>query len=102
MDLLYHRYASPMDLLSFYIRRGRFGEFVRNIIEADYQRRKEEAEKDNEWKLWTMYIHSMYEGSFQEWKNEVCKPARQDKARSRDEDLDEAGINSILDNLFPA
>lgn len=72
------------------------------MIEADYQRRKEEAEKDNEWKLWTMYTHSMFEGSFQEWKNEVCKPARQENARNRDDDLDEAGIQTILDKLFPA
>lgn len=102
MDLLYSRYASPMDLLSLYIRRGRFGEFVRNTIEADYQRRKEEAEKDNEWKLWTMYIHSMFEGSFQDWKKEACKPARQTNARNRDDDLDEAGVQTILNKLFPA
>lgn len=51
-----------------YIKRGRFGEFVENIVSAENKRRKEEAEKEEEHKLWTMYIHSMSDKSFIEWK----------------------------------
>ena len=51
-----------------YIKHGRFGEFVDNIINAENKRRKEEAEKENEHKLWTMYIHSMSDKSFIDWK----------------------------------
>ena len=48
MDLLYQRYASPMDLMNSYINRGQFGKFVSSFLEAEYERRKEEAEKDDD------------------------------------------------------
>lgn len=85
-----------------YINRGRFGEFVTSVIEAEYERRKAEAEKDNEWKLWTMYIHSMAEESFNDWKERILKPTGKSGGRNRDDDLTEEGIQAILDKLFPA
>lgn len=54
-----------------YIKRGRFGEFVENIINAEYERKREEAEKEEEHKWWTLYVHSMSDKSFIEWKKEV-------------------------------
>lgn len=51
-----------------YIKRGRFGEFVENIISAENERKQKEAEKEEEHKLWTLYIHSMSDKSFIEWK----------------------------------
>ena len=68
MDLLHSRYASPLDFMRLYIEQGRFGEFVAEIYELDFKRRKEEAEKENEDKLWTMYVHSMSDKSFIDWK----------------------------------
>ena len=56
-----------------YIKRGRFGEFVENIINAENKRRKEEAEKEEEHKWWTMYIHSMSDKSFVDWKKEMME-----------------------------
>jgi hypothetical protein len=41
---------------------------VENIVSAENKRRKEEAEKEEEHKLWTMYIHSMSDKSFIDWK----------------------------------
>lgn len=104
MDLLYQKYSSPLDLMYLYINRGRFGEFVNSIIEAENKRIQEEAEKDNDWKLWTMYTQLLVAGhtdgeSFLDWKERVCKPTTNTR-RTSDSDLDEAGMKSILDKLF--
>lgn len=104
MDLLYQKYSSPLDLMYLYINRGRFGEFVESIIKAENKRRQEEAEKDEDWKLWTMYTHLLVNGhteneSFLEWKERVCKPTA-NTPKKRDADLDESGMKSIIDKLF--
>lgn len=82
-----------------YINRGRFGEFVSSVLEAEYERRKEQAEKDDDMKLWLMYIHSAVEESFNEWKKRVLKSADNKKA-NRDHDLDDESIKAIIDDLF--
>ena len=68
MDLLYSRYASPVEFMGTYIEQGRFGEFVANILEMDMKRKKETVQKDEDNKLWLAYIHSMTDQSFQDWK----------------------------------
>ena len=81
-DLLYSRYANPKELMRTYIKRGRFGEFVENIISAENKRRKEEAEKENEHKLWTMYIHSMSDKSFIDWKKGLIERSKENEPES--------------------
>lgn len=71
MDLIFSRYNDPMQFIHLYIEQGRFGEFVENIINLDYERKKEEAKKDDDNKLWLMYINSGSETSFNQWKAEV-------------------------------
>ena len=71
MDLLFSRYASPLDFMKLYTNQGRFGEFVEGIIGLENKRRKEEEEKENDNKLWQAYIRSMSEKSFMEWKKEL-------------------------------
>lgn len=78
MDLLFSRYASPMELMSLYIENGRFEEFVENIIRMDRKRKQEEAEKENEQKLWDMYLRSTSDKSFIEWKKEVTNRNQQE------------------------
>lgn len=92
-----------MDLMSSYINRGRFGEFVSSFLEAEYERRKEEAEKDDEWKLWVMYIHSMADESFIDWKKRVLgsTDSKAKRKANRDNDLTDDGINAIITDLFP-
>lgn len=99
MDLLYSRYASPMDLIKRYISRGQFGKFVTDFLEAENERRKEQAAKEDEWKLWMMYVHSYSEESFYDWKKRVLKPGSQRKT-SNDSDLTNEGIMSIIDETF--
>lgn len=71
MDLLFSRYASPLDFMNLYINQGRFGEFVEGIIDLENKRRKKEQEQENDDKLWQAYIHSMSDKSFIEWKKEL-------------------------------
>ena len=77
MDLLYSRYTNPIEFMNLYINNGQFGEFVEKIIKKENQRKQEEAEKDNEQKLWTLYIHSMTDKSFNDWKNEKLSSNQQ-------------------------
>ena len=92
-----------MDLMNSYINRGQFGKFVSSFLEAEYERRKEEAEKDDEWKLWMMYIHSMADESFVDWKKRVLgnTDSKAKRKANRDNDLTDDGINAIITDLFP-
>lgn len=71
MDLLYSRYANPLELMDMYIEQGRFDEFVFNIVDLENKRRIEEAKKDDDNKLWLAYINSMTQKTFTEWKKEL-------------------------------
>lgn len=69
MDLLFSRYASPMEFMKIYIDNGRFGEFVEEILAMDKKRKDEEAEKENDNKLWTAYLlGGAKDQTFNEWK----------------------------------
>lgn len=99
MDLLYRAYSSPMDLVNRYINQRRFGTFVQGFLEAEYERRKAEAEKENEQMLWIAYVHSEADCNFEEWKKKVCNI---DGGTTRDAELDDEGIQGIIDGLFPS
>lgn len=103
MEMLYSLYSNPMDLIRLYIDRGRFGEFVTSVVEADRNRKREKAEKEEDWKLWTYYVQLASNGltdeNFHDWKQRVCKPTNNAPSKS-DADLTEAGMKSILDKLF--
>lgn len=88
-----------MDLVRLYISRGRFGEFVANVIEAENARRAEQAEKDEDWKLWLIYVHSYSDESFSQWKKRVTSAGNQNRKTS-DYDLTDEGIQSIIDSVF--
>lgn len=76
MDLLYSRYASPMELMHIYINQGRFGEFVTEVLEMNYKRKLEEAEKENDHKLWDIYVKGVTDKSFTEWKKELMNQSQ--------------------------
>jgi hypothetical protein len=86
-----------MDLMSRYINQGRFGTFVQGFLEQEVERRKQEAEKNEEWMLWTAYIHSYSEMSFADYKKSIQKT----DSSTKDAELDDDGIKAIIDNLFP-
>ena len=99
MDLLYSRYSNPMDLMYHYMDQGRFGEFVTNIIELEQERKQEEIKKLEEQKLWSLYIHSMSEDSFNTWKKKVLQPAK--PGHTRDEDMTDKDIMNVVDRFLP-
>jgi len=71
--MLFQKYACPIEFMKIYIEQGRFGEWVSEIISIDRQKKKEKAEKENEQKLWELYLHSFPDKSFNEWKEEAQK-----------------------------
>ena len=86
-----------MDLVNRYINMGRFGTFVQGFLEQEVERRKQEAEKNDEWMLWTAYIHSYSEQTFDEYKKSILKGS----TTTKDAELDDDGIKAIIDDLFP-
>ena len=103
MDMLYRAYSNPLDLMNLYINQGRFGKFVHGFLEAEYEKRKEKADQDNEWKLWLMYVHSYSEKTFSEWKTQAIKESKNNTRKAnKDEDLTEDGIKSIFNKCFPS
>ena len=94
--MLYRAYSNPMDLMSRYINQGRFGTFVHGFLEQEVERRKQEANKNDEWMLWMAYIHSYSEQTFDEYKKSILKDST-----TKDAELDDDGIKAIIDDLFP-
>lgn len=98
MDLLYSRYSNPMDLMHHYMIQGRFEEFVTNIIELENERKKEEKAKLEDQKLWSLYIHSMSEDSFINWKKKVLKQAAQ--WHKKDDEMTDKDIMDIAEQVL--
>ena len=88
--------------MNTYIKRGRFEEFVTNIVKQENKRLKEQAEKEEEQKLWSMYIHSMSEKSFIDWKQEVLSGSGNTNTNtvSKDMNMTDDDIKNIIDGLF--
>ena len=101
MDLLYRAYSNPLDLMNRYINQGRFGEFVTGFIEAENQKRLDEYQKEKDMKLWIAYIHSDTNDNYDAWKMRVDKTDKHGSTKGGDESLDNDGIVSIINSLFP-
>ncbi len=106
MDMLYRAYSNPWDLIRMYINRGQFGKFVEGFLDAERKRREEQAEKDDTMKLWLLYVqmvaHGQSDESFNDWKKRVLQTGDGNRARNRDDHLDNNGIKAIISDLFPA
>jgi hypothetical protein len=91
MDLLYSKYSNPLEFMRLYIGQGRFGEFVENILLIENKKRKEEAEKENEDKMFELYVHSYSDKSFNDWKKEALSTPSEKKSLSMtDYEVEEA------------
>lgn len=87
--------------MNTYINQGRFGDFVASFCESEYNRKKEEAERDEENKLWMAFVFSRSELTYSEWKKNVYKKGNSTTAKEGDENLDNEGIMAIINDLFP-
>ena len=87
-----------------YIRSGRFGDFVQGVTEEENRRRIEEAEKEEDAKLWLMYCilnsRGLIDKSYADWKKEIIRPAAKGR-NGGDANLTDDGIKAIMKDLFP-
>lgn len=72
MGLLYERYTSPNELINRMLKTGRFCDFVKHVI----KRKNEEAEKEEDNRLWLAYLSSGSGKSFAVWKNDLFVESR--------------------------
>lgn len=79
---------------------GRFGEFVYEIISSENKRRKDEAKKENDRKMWELYLHSYSDKSFDGWKEEVEQNTKNKTVGKRDAELTNKDVDAIIKNLF--
>lgn len=77
MDLLFSRYASPLELMRLYIDSGRFGEFVNEILGLEEKRRQDRVQKEEDDKLWLAYIFSGSDISYNDWKCTLKQQSQQ-------------------------
>ena len=64
MDLLYQRYASPFPFIDGMIHTCRFNEFVDSFLETVGKEKEEKLD-------WEYFLHKVWEGSYQEFKEEI-------------------------------
>lgn len=98
--MLYAKYSNPMDLMRRYIDRGRLGTFVQEFIKLDYEQKKQEAEKEQDWMLWVAYVHSYSDKNFTDWKKSVMKSASTTRRRGNDAEMTEKDVQAIVNGLF--
>ncbi len=89
-----------MDLINSYINRGRFGEFVTEFLQSEYDRQKAKTDKDEDMKLWIMYCHCYSEDSFLDWKRKVLRLSNNGKPQGTDADLTDEDIQAIYNDVF--
>ena len=65
--MLYEKYASPNELINRMLKTGRLYDFVKHVV----KRKNEEAEKEEDNKLWLAYLSSNSRETFAAWKNEL-------------------------------
>lgn len=88
-----------------YIKTGRFGDFVKGVIAETNRRKTEEAEEEEDRKLWLMYCVMTSQGfvdqSYGDWKKEIMRPAASKHNNGGDANLTDDGIKAIMNDLFP-
>lgn len=99
MDLLYHRYASPLNLLDMVISSGQLDEFVDVMIE-----------QINEEKMWELYLHQIIKDkSFNSWRDSLMADTGEpEDGNLKTDPVSQCEINAaiqksqvILENFIP-
>lgn len=89
--------------MNLYIEQGRFGEFVTEILQAEKRRKEEAAQKENDDKWWSLYLHSASEKSFDQWKAELTGKATTEpstKTQGNDANTTNEDVDAIIKRLF--
>lgn len=98
--MLYSRYSNPLEFMRLYIDQGRFGEFVTNIIDMDNKRKQEEAEKDDENKWFSLYVHSGSDKCFIDWKAEILSKQHSDEEKQPSEEVKKEQVVKIINDSY--
>ncbi len=86
--------------MRLYIDSGRFGEFVFELISSENKRRQDEAQKEEEQKMWELYLHSFSDKSFTDWRAEVTKPHQNKPYGKKDAEMTNEDVDNIIKHLF--
>ncbi len=91
MDLIHKRYSSPFFYLNLLIDNHKFSDGIDTIYK----------EVENE-RLWQLYLHSMSEKSFNDWKDEIMSANTNNKVVSKmDFEATRTKAKEILHNFKP-
>ena len=82
MDQLYKRYADPFSFMNGMIQTGRFSEFVSEFVKTT----NKEVEDDLDWQF---FLHKVWEGTFQEFKEEI-------ETNKKNQNLDKRTIETTV------
>lgn len=103
MDLLFSKYASPLEFMNLYIEQGRFGEFVSEILRLETEDQQKIADREDDNKLWLAYLLSMSDMSFADWKKGLYQKKEAIPQGMTDQQVDEAKVQAheILQKVSP-
>lgn len=89
MDLLFSKYASPYSLIDDLILNGDFFDWVVEFVDAE-----------NERQIWEMWLHKVFDRSFEEFRKSVIK---KQPNQVTDEQIETTILNSksILNGFIP-
>lgn len=95
MDLLSSRYASPFFIMDGFVGSGRFLEFVLEIL--DIYNEEQEGKQ-----MWELYLHRVYDKTFNEFVEEVRNNAAvNDKPSDEQIETTLTDCRDILNNFIP-
>ncbi len=86
--------------MRLYIDSGRFGEFVYELISSENKRRQDEAQKEEDQKMWELYLHSFSDKSFIEWRAEATKTHQNKTDGKKDAEMTNDDVDNIIKHLF--
>lgn len=92
MDLIFSKYSSPFFYIQTMLDMGTFSLSVDELFK-----------KENDKKLWELYLHSMPTKSFNDWKNDVLGKQNVERVEVSVEELEATKKNSkdILKSFKP-
>lgn len=94
MDRLFSKYACPFPFIDGMIRTGRFESFV-----DDFMRQR--AEEENEQRTWEFFLHRVFEGSFEDFKQQIADDEANRNMTANEIETAIKHSENILNNFIP-
>lgn len=90
MDLLFSKYASPYSFMDDLISNGDFFDWVVEFVNAE-----------NEKQIWEMWLHKVFDKSFEEFRKSVLK-TQSDYVSDEQIETTISNSKEMLNNFIPA